>query len=196
MTCILYFYIYIYIYIYLHCIHLYTYIHSIYIYIYIYIYTVYICIYIYIFVVLALFFTTNQPNQSVELRKRCVAKRQWLPEAWLSCAKDNLLWHIYILYIYIYIFDVYIYIVHMCRSHEHKDFSIHRYLMLLNWKTPPDYSVRLLVVSENPTSHYRLIWFRWCPSYGFVWKQDPANIGFELLMNWCKTFWNPTIHHN
>jgi hypothetical protein len=89
-----------------------------------------------------------------------------------------------------------IYIVHMCRSHEHMDFSIHRYFMLLNWKTPPNYSVRLLVVSENPTSHYRLIWFRWCPSYGFVWKQDSANIGFELLMNWCKTFWNPTIHHN
>ena len=49
-------------------------------------------------------------------------------------------------------FDIYIYIVHMCRSHEHMDFSIHRYFMLLNWKTPPNYSVRLLVVSENPTS--------------------------------------------
>ena len=182
----------VFIYIYIYTVYIYIYIYTQYLYIYI--FTLYTFIYIYICGT-GTFFTTNQPNQSVELRKRCVAKRQWLPEAWLSCAKDNLLWHIYIYIFDVYIY-IYIYIVHMCRSHEHKDFSIHRYLMLLNWKTPPDYSVRLLVVSENPTSHYRLIWFRWCPSYGFVWKQDPANIGFELLMNWCKTFWNPTIHHN
>ena len=67
--------------------------------IYIYIYT---CIYEYIYIEREIereresclcywhkFFHHQSPSQSVELRKRCVAKRQWLPDAWLSWFYDS-----------------------------------------------------------------------------------------------------------